>query len=220
MPFLLTGTEAFLDNSLYQFKPNGQGTPQRSIQSRWNIRTASPKSPVGCSADAGSSEWLSAGAQTWKARRLYTRSRPLLGVRDVKARAKNFGRVSSSLSPDRGRRSPRYRFDAGRSACTSRKRWIGDHPDWRPNQAIFEFCGADGSYLRDYPARTGVVPKKLTMNFRSVPRIVNAANSLAHRSDTAHRPEPATDNGAFFLPFGKGEEGKLIARFRRQYAQR
>jgi superfamily I DNA/RNA helicase len=85
---------------------------------------------------------------------------------------------------------------------------IGD-----PNQAIFEFCGADGSYLRGYPARTGVVPKELTINYRSVPRIVNAANSLANRSDIAHRPEPATDNGAFFLPFGKGEEGKLIAAF-------
>jgi superfamily I DNA/RNA helicase len=85
---------------------------------------------------------------------------------------------------------------------------IGD-----PNQAIFEFCGADGSYLRAYPARTGVVPKDLTINYRSVPRIVNAANSIAHRSDTAHRPEPAIDNGAFFLPFGNSEEGKLIAAF-------
>jgi hypothetical protein len=85
---------------------------------------------------------------------------------------------------------------------------IGD-----PNQAIFEFSGADGSYLRGYSARTDVVPKGLTINFRSVPRIVNAANSLARRSDTAHRSEPANDNGAFFLPFGNGDEGKLIAAF-------
>jgi superfamily I DNA/RNA helicase len=40
MPFLLTGTEAFLDNPLYQSSRMGRGTPQTSTRSRWNIRTA------------------------------------------------------------------------------------------------------------------------------------------------------------------------------------
>jgi hypothetical protein len=85
---------------------------------------------------------------------------------------------------------------------------IGD-----PNQAIFEFCGADGGYLKGYVSRSGVTPKELTMNYRSVPRIVAAANSLSKRTDTAYRKEPAEENGAFFVPFAKVDENKLIQAF-------
>ncbi len=92
----------------------------------------------------------------------------------------------------------------------SRITLIGD-----PNQAIFEFCGADGAYLRGYPSRSGVKRKELTINFRSVPRIVAAANSLSKRIDTADRKEPSTDNGAFFLPFAKADEKCLVQAFQR-----
>lgn len=85
---------------------------------------------------------------------------------------------------------------------------IGD-----PNQAIFEFCGADGGYLKRYVSRSGVKPKELTINYRSVPRIVATANSLSKRTDTAHRNEPAEENGAFFAPFAKVDENKLIQAF-------
>ena len=85
---------------------------------------------------------------------------------------------------------------------------IGD-----PNQAIFEFCGADGVYLRNYLSRTGVKAKDLAINYRSVPRIVAVANSLSKRTDTADRKEPSEDNGAYFVPFAKGDESKLIAAF-------
>jgi UvrD-like helicase family protein len=85
---------------------------------------------------------------------------------------------------------------------------IGD-----PNQAIFEFCGADGGYLKTYVSRTGVKPKELTINYRSVPGIVAAANSLSKRTDTAYRKVPAEENGAFFIPFAKVDENKLIQAF-------
>jgi AAA domain len=85
---------------------------------------------------------------------------------------------------------------------------IGD-----PNQAIFEFCGADGRYLKAYVSRSGVKAKELTINYRSVPRIVATANSLSKRTDVASRKEPAGENGAFFVPFAKVDENKLIQAF-------
>jgi superfamily I DNA/RNA helicase len=90
---------------------------------------------------------------------------------------------------------------------------IGD-----PNQAIFEFCGADGAYLRNYLSRTGVESKNLAINYRSVPRIVAVANSLTKRTDTADRAEPEEDNGAYFVPFAKGDENTLIAAFQQAIA--
>lgn len=82
-----------------------------------------------------------------------------------------------------------------------------------PNQAIFEFCGADGAYLKDYPTKVGVLRKELTINRRSVPRIVVAANCLAKREDKASRDEPPTENGAYFVPYEKGDEARLIEAF-------
>lgn len=55
---------------------------------------------------------------------------------------------------------------------------IGD-----PMQAIFEFNGADGQYLKSYSSKQGVSPFVLSQNFRSTSLIQNAANFLSGRSD-------------------------------------
>jgi hypothetical protein len=67
--------------------------------------------------------------------------------------------------------------------------------------------------LKSYLTKRAVLPKELTVNYRSVPRIVAAANCLAQRSDTANRREPSTDNGAYFVPYEKSDESKLIEAF-------
>jgi len=85
---------------------------------------------------------------------------------------------------------------------------IGD-----PNQAIFGFCGADGSYLRAYESREGDRAKNLTTNFRSVPAIVAVANSLSGRSDVPHRKTPESTSGAFFLAYRPAERSPLILWF-------
>jgi superfamily I DNA/RNA helicase len=214
VPFLLTGTEAFLNNPLYQFKPNGQRYPADIDTVEVEYKNGQFK--VSCRVYSQRLE-VSNGIQP--VRRLgklgaYTHA---LGRYWAYETLKHEPKILAALA----HRYPQIVVDEAQdigsmqvallellASAGSEITLIGD-----PNQAIFEFCGADGSYLRAYPTRTGVVPKDLTINYRSVPKILNAANSLAHRSDTAHRREPATDNGAFFLPFGNGEEGKLIAAF-------
>jgi len=85
---------------------------------------------------------------------------------------------------------------------------IGD-----PNQGIYEFAGADGSFLSQYGQRAGVRSLALTRNFRSVPAILELANRISTRADTADRAAPATTHGAFFIPYRDTARNNLIAAF-------
>jgi hypothetical protein len=85
---------------------------------------------------------------------------------------------------------------------------IGD-----PNQGIYEFAGADGSFLREYHQRVGVMPYSLKRNFRSVPNIVSIANSLCGRNDVAERAAPRTHHGAFFIEYKRDAHAQLLTAF-------
>lgn len=85
---------------------------------------------------------------------------------------------------------------------------IGD-----PNQGIYEFSGADGSFLRGYGNRTGVRTFSLTRNYRSVPAILALANRLSNRHDTPDRNVPDAINGAFFAPYRPNDQDQLIESF-------
>ncbi len=85
---------------------------------------------------------------------------------------------------------------------------IGD-----PNQGIYEFAGASGAFLRQYGQREGVNGLGLTKNYRSVPPILDLANRLSSRADTADRVAPDTTNGTFFVPYRNAERQNLIAAF-------
>ena len=81
------------------------------------------------------------------------------------------------------------------------------------NQGIYEFTGATGDFLATYGDRLGVVSKRLTKNYRSVPDIVTLANNLTGRSDCAARSVPAHLNGAFYVTYKDDERDKLLALF-------
>lgn len=85
---------------------------------------------------------------------------------------------------------------------------IGD-----PNQGIYEFAGANGAFLTQYGQREGVNGLGLTRNFRSVPALLDLANRLSNRADTADRVAPDTTHGAFFVPYHNAERETLIAAF-------
>lgn len=85
---------------------------------------------------------------------------------------------------------------------------IGD-----PNQGIYEFAGANGSFLKRYGQRAGVSKLGLTRNRRSVQPIVNLANGLSARTDTAERAAANTAHGAFFVPYRSAERENLVAAF-------
>jgi superfamily I DNA/RNA helicase len=73
---------------------------------------------------------------------------------------------------------------------------IGD-----PHQAIYAFAGADGKFLETYGIRKGIKPKHLSINFRSVQAVQDAANLLSNRDDESGRTAGCAGAGAFFLPY-------------------
>jgi len=86
------------------------------------------------------------------------------------------------------------------------------------NQGIFEFAGATGEFLSRYGERAGVASRGLTVNFRSVPRIVTVANQLTGRNDTADRVAPAELHGAYFIGYAQNQPAKLVEAFRNMVA--
>ncbi len=86
---------------------------------------------------------------------------------------------------------------------------IGD-----PDQAIYEFAGADGSFLSEYATKTGATPFSLTTNYRSVPAILCAANAVAKRTSKAYRAAPVNQHGAFFVPYAQTKMLELIEAFK------
>lgn len=85
---------------------------------------------------------------------------------------------------------------------------IGD-----PNQGIYDFAGADGQFLANYEKRPEVKSSGLTRNYRSVPLILDLANSLAARKDDPDREAPGTPHGAFFIGFKDTERQQLVNAF-------
>ena len=86
---------------------------------------------------------------------------------------------------------------------------IGD-----PNQGIYEFAGANGAFLSLYGQRDGVTALALTRNYRSAPSVLDLANRLSTRTDTAERGAPETTHGAYFVPYRNADRENLVAAFR------
>lgn len=85
---------------------------------------------------------------------------------------------------------------------------IGD-----PNQGIYEFAGADGSFLSQYGLRVEVKSYALTCNYRSVPLILNVSNNLSSRQDTSGRNNPETLHGSYFIAYKDNQKEQLIEAF-------
>lgn len=85
---------------------------------------------------------------------------------------------------------------------------IGD-----PNQGIYEFMGATGSYLSSYHSKPGVYAAALTRNYRSVPVVLNLANAISTRTDIPERATPPTHHGAYFVPYTTADTKKVLAAF-------
>lgn len=82
---------------------------------------------------------------------------------------------------------------------------IGD-----PNQGIYAYAGADGTYLRGHSAN----PYPLTTNYRSTPAITAVAEALCGvkgETDRAARPAPF---GAYAVPYDPDSCDLVIEKFR------
>lgn len=86
---------------------------------------------------------------------------------------------------------------------------IGD-----PNQGIYEFAGADGKFLSKYGKRTNVTSYELTTNYRSIPNILNVANKVTGRSDNADRNHLHQAHDLSYVTYKNSEHDSLIDTFK------
>lgn len=80
------------------------------------------------------------------------------------------------------------------------------------NQGIYGFAGADGKFLQSYEDRAEVTSYELTRNYRSLPPIINIANSLCGRHDEPEREEG--QGGAYFIGYKESELHDLTEAFK------
>lgn len=81
---------------------------------------------------------------------------------------------------------------------------IGD-----PNQAIYQFAHADGSFLREFAQNRCGSPNPITCNWRSIEPITKLSNKLSG-TETTHKRTPQNDfYGIFYLAYEQGKEEEL-----------
>lgn len=81
---------------------------------------------------------------------------------------------------------------------------IGD-----PNQAIFEFSGANGDFLKSFEEKL-IKNYPLSINYRSVSKIVSMANLISNREDKADRQEDYANYGIYYVLYDKDNVGNLV----------
>lgn len=86
---------------------------------------------------------------------------------------------------------------------------IGD-----PNQAIYNFAHADGSFLKKFALDKCGQSKSITCNWRSIEQIINLASKLSGTVTTHKRISGKNFSGVFYMIYEPGKEGAL----RHEYA--
>jgi superfamily I DNA/RNA helicase len=85
---------------------------------------------------------------------------------------------------------------------------IGD-----PNQSIYEFADADGTFLKDFKLAAGGISQSLTENRRSVQAIVTFANQLSGTASKSIREAPVRKHGVYLIRYKKDELDNLFDTF-------
>lgn len=82
-----------------------------------------------------------------------------------------------------------------------------------PNQAIYEFADADGSFLKGFQVPDHGLVQPITENRRSVSQVVEVANNVAGSLSTAIRSAPNRKHGSYFLRYDPDKLPDLITTF-------
>lgn len=219
-PYLITGSETFLQNKEFKF---------------WAVPASGEAFPIPSDSIENVVVRLDQGAATFH----YRLNKSLLHINNGPAVVKRLGAVGAythglgqywayrtlvdqpAILRALTRRYPHIVIDEAQDVVSVHQALlelltsagvqvtlVGD-----PCQAIYEFAGADGNYLREHAARPGVASHALTKNYRSVPLVLAAANALSKRTDIAHRAPPDNDHGAFFVGYREAELERLIDAF-------
>lgn len=85
---------------------------------------------------------------------------------------------------------------------------IGD-----PNQAIYEFAGANGDVIKQFNADANNTDLPLTKNYRSIEDILTIANHLSQRNDYHDKTKSHPQHGVYYVPYDPKKMPDLAASF-------
>jgi hypothetical protein len=85
---------------------------------------------------------------------------------------------------------------------------IGD-----PNQAIYEFAGATGEFISAFNREPDNQSYDLTLNYRSIPEILDVANAISGRTDKANHESANDEHGAFYAAYEANNHRRLLESF-------
>lgn len=81
------------------------------------------------------------------------------------------------------------------------------------NQAIYEFAGANGVFIRNFKHKLGVISFSLTENHRSIPDVLKVANSISKGNDKSKIITNNTNFGAFYNGYDPQNHRPLVDAF-------
>lgn len=85
---------------------------------------------------------------------------------------------------------------------------IGD-----PNQAIYEFAGATGEFITAFNEENTNISYDLSLNYRSIPEILNVANAISGRADKASKKSTNNEHGAYYAAYDPKNHRTLVVSF-------
>ena len=91
---------------------------------------------------------------------------------------------------------------------------IGD-----PNQSIYEFAGATGEFIDIFNSNPENNSLDLSTNYRSIPEILDVANAISGRTDKAVQTSDNDNHGAYYKVYDPKMTGKLVELFESKVRQ-
>jgi len=88
---------------------------------------------------------------------------------------------------------------------------IGD-----PNQAIYEFAGATGELITSFNSKPENRSFDLSTNYRSIPNILDVANSISGRTDDPANKSTNAEHGAYYAIYKPGNPRQLVESFEKK----
>lgn len=82
-----------------------------------------------------------------------------------------------------------------------------------PAQAIYEFTGADGVFLKDFVKKNKATEYSLDKNYRSLKELVDVSNKISGNKTTAKRRAAIDGEGAFFAMYEPNSPQELVDNF-------
>jgi superfamily I DNA/RNA helicase len=219
-PFLIAGTELFLQNRHFKFWAQPAGRPAFPVsptdlhrvvvnlqagQPKFHLRPQNTLIPINNGA-AVASRLGALGAYTHDLGRYWCHCTLARQPGILRALARRYPHILIDEAQDVG--TVHQAIIEQLIGAGSQVTLIGD-----PNQSIYEFAGANGNFLTQYGQRADVTQLGLTRNYRSVPAVLDLANCLSARADTPERAAPETTHGAFFVSYRNADLQNLVLSF-------